>query len=533
MNKKIILLLILLLAAILRLYKLGTNPPSLYWDEVSLGYNAYSIAKEGIDEHGESYPLARFIAFGDFKPPGYIYAAVPFLSLLGASEFAVRFPSALAGVFMVLVTYIISLKLFQNKKISLLASFIIATSPWSLQLSRGAFEAHLAGLFNAVAILFFIKFIKDKGYFLAASTFFFILSFYTFNANRIIAPLLLIIFSISFLKSRIINEKKWLILSLIVSILLISPSLNFMLSRDSKVRFQEVSIFTNLKPLETANDRISLHNNSLLGRVLHNRRVEYARDFLIHFTDHFRADFLFFSGDINPRLSTRNIGLIYLVFMPFFIAGIFFIVRYFPRSAWLFVIWVTVSILPTAVSKETPHALRTASIMPVYEIITACGLYFSSKYIKLNKSWIAGLITIFFTFNIFYYLHDYYVHYPLHWATQWQYGYKQAVQSISKIENYYDHIVVTESLGRPYIYFLFYQKWNPRDYLQERDASRDWFGFWTVRGFGKYKFGLESLPNLTGRILVLGKPEETKNLSHILETFSTPDGSPVLVLGEK
>ena len=95
-NKKI-LIVIIILAAILRFWKLGENPPALYWDEASLGYNAYSILKTARDEHGEFMPLSRFIAFGDYKPSGYIYASVPFIALFGLNEFSIRFASALAG----------------------------------------------------------------------------------------------------------------------------------------------------------------------------------------------------------------------------------------------------------------------------------------------------------------------------------------------------------------------------------------------------------------------------------------------------
>src|SRR4030043_1321992 len=94
---KKILFLIILFALILRLFKIDSYPPSLTWDETSLGYNAYSILTSGYDEHGEFLPLARFIAFGDYKPPGYIYAAVPSVILFGLKEFSVRLPSALAG----------------------------------------------------------------------------------------------------------------------------------------------------------------------------------------------------------------------------------------------------------------------------------------------------------------------------------------------------------------------------------------------------------------------------------------------------
>ena len=51
------LILILILAAVLRFYQLGQNPPSLDWDETAHGYNAYSILKTGRDEYGYKFPL--------------------------------------------------------------------------------------------------------------------------------------------------------------------------------------------------------------------------------------------------------------------------------------------------------------------------------------------------------------------------------------------------------------------------------------------------------------------------------------------
>ena len=53
MQKKslILLSLIILVGFLLRFYNVWSNPPSLYWDEVSQGNNAYSILKTGRDEH--------------------------------------------------------------------------------------------------------------------------------------------------------------------------------------------------------------------------------------------------------------------------------------------------------------------------------------------------------------------------------------------------------------------------------------------------------------------------------------------------
>ena len=107
---KIILLFIILLALFLSVYKLSKVPPSLYWDEASLGYNAYSILLTARDEYGKFLPLTNFAAFGDYKPPGYIYAAVPSIAIFGLNEFSVRFPSAFFGVLTVILVYLISRK---------------------------------------------------------------------------------------------------------------------------------------------------------------------------------------------------------------------------------------------------------------------------------------------------------------------------------------------------------------------------------------------------------------------------------------
>ena len=77
-------LLILVIASILRLYQLGHVPVSLDWDEVSLGYNAYSILKTGKDEFGQQLPLI-LRSFDDYKPALYAYLLIPFIFIFGLS----------------------------------------------------------------------------------------------------------------------------------------------------------------------------------------------------------------------------------------------------------------------------------------------------------------------------------------------------------------------------------------------------------------------------------------------------------------
>src|SRR3989338_5994195 len=197
---KYILAAIILISSVLRLYKLDTIPPSLYWDEVSLGYNAYSILATGHDEHGRFLPLTNFAAFGDYKPPGYIYAAVPSVAIFGLNEFAIRFPSALFGILTVLLTYILAKKLFEKENLAQLSALLLAISTWHIGLSRGAFEGNLALFFSTLGIYLFIKFAKDNALFIYFCATAFLVAVYTFTGHRLFVPFILLVLVIQFRK---------------------------------------------------------------------------------------------------------------------------------------------------------------------------------------------------------------------------------------------------------------------------------------------------------------------------------------------
>lgn len=82
---KLVLLVIVILSAVLRFYKLDTIPPALSWDEVAVGYNAYTIANWGRDEWGKVFPLV-FTSFKDDKHPVHIYITSLFVKLYGMKQ---------------------------------------------------------------------------------------------------------------------------------------------------------------------------------------------------------------------------------------------------------------------------------------------------------------------------------------------------------------------------------------------------------------------------------------------------------------
>ena len=141
--RKLVLILIFIFGFILRSIYIDKFPPSLNWDEVSHGYNAYSLLKTGRDEWGSFLPLI-FRAYGDYKLPLYIYLTIPSVLIFGLTPFSVRLVSIVAGSLLPVLIYLIVGKILpKDTKIPLFAALICLFSPGTLFLSRIALEANL------------------------------------------------------------------------------------------------------------------------------------------------------------------------------------------------------------------------------------------------------------------------------------------------------------------------------------------------------------------------------------------------------
>lgn len=529
---KYILAFIILFSIFLRFYKLSSVPPSLYWDEASLGYNTYSILKSAHDEHGKFLPLTYFAAFGDYKPPGYIYAAVIPMVILGPTEFAIRFPSAFFGVLTVIITYLLAKKLFENETIALWSAFLLATSPWHLQFSRGAFEGNLGLFFSTAAIYFFIKFAKDKPIYIFPSAFLFLAGMYTFTGQRLFVPFICFVLAIYF-RRELIKYYKYTFSAGIFVLIFFLPLFNFVTgTKEGKLRFNEVSIFNNLEPSNESIHYREKDHFKWWSNVVHNRRLFYAQNYLIHYFDAFNPGFLFSYGDVNPRLSMQDNGELYYFEIPLLIAGSYFLIAKKQKYAGLIFGWLLISPLGPATARETPHALRMIHILPTFQLISGFGIYYlakaTQKYSKLLKP--TTFLIIFA--SVFYYLHNYYIHWPVDYSGEWQYGYKQAVEYAQTRYNQEDHIIVTKNYGRPYIYFLLYMKIDPRQYLQSAQIVKDQFGFIDVNGFDKFTFAQPEEVQYKGRLLYITTPGSLPADAQKLKTIEDLGGKTIFDIGE-
>lgn len=542
-KKHFLLLLILLLAVLLRFWQLGQNPPSLTWDEAAWGYNAYSLGIDGKDEFGRFLPLNYLESFGDFKPPVYAYLDVVPVKIFGLNEFATRFPSAFFGVLTVLITYFLTKRIFWNSKskevYALFSALFLAISPWHIMLSRAAFEANVASFFLVCGVWLFLGGVQERKWYLLLSIISFVLSLYTFNTARIIAPLLALALVIGFWKI-LFQRRKQIIFAFIIGIILILPTLKFLLSSQAQLRFKEVNIFTDIDVVRTSNQEV-INDSSAWSRIMHNRRVGYTLSYLKHYFDNLNPSFLFIKGDGNPKFSTQDVGEMYLWDLPFFIAGILFLFKRKESNWWIIPLWLILGIIPAATARETPHTLRIETTLPTFQILIAIGaveFLFWLKKMQWSKRVRAIIVIITFSLLILngvYYLHGYYTHYATEFSGEWQYGYKESIAYVKSVEKNFSNVYITSDMGRPYIYYLFYTKTDPRIFRKDSIVRRDTFGFVTVDRFGKYNFlnGATKINNGKGnKNLFIKTPNNVPSKANILKKFYLLNGAITLVAYE-
>lgn len=469
---------ILLLAVFLRFFWFGVVPPSLNWDETSLGYNAYSILKTGKDEWGRMFPLT-FEAFGDFKLPGYIYTTVPFVALLGLSEWAVRLPSMIAGVFSVGLLYWIVVTESKNQKWALVSALLLAISPWHTFLSRAALEANLALCFFLVGIYFLIVGYKKRSLgFLSGSALFFGLTLFTYNSARVFVPLFLAAVALSKIgELRQIKELKVkLIIPAVIFLIFIGVAGFLALTQDSASRYYWVAIVDEGAINFLNESRGASTLPEVATKLIYNRYSYFAFVFAKNYLSHFSPQFLFLAGGDNYQFSVQQMGLMYAIEAPFLIYGLLKIWKY-PSAAKLFMAWLLLAPIPAAITRESPHVLRSIFMLGALQAIVGVGMTDVWIWLKdrLRIVAVSGVVvvTLLMIINSYWYFSTYFLEYPKQYSQSWQYGYKEAINFVMTKENVNNRpLFISKKYGEAHIFYLFYNQYDPGQYQTNPNLIR-------------------------------------------------------------
>ncbi len=453
---------ILALAFLLRVVGLNNYPTGFTPDEASFGYDAYSLLHTGKDQWGLSFPLV-FKSFGDYKAPVYAYLTIPSVALFGLNKFSVRLPNALVGVGAVYVLYLLVSQLsFKNsRQAGLIASLLLAVSPWHIMMSRGAFEANLITFFLPLGIYLFLK---DKYYW---SMVVLGLNMFTYHSAKLITPLIIVMLFIFF------REKfsKQIIKPLVVFGLFLTLTI-FTVTQGSAARIAERSI-TQGALEDGAKTKIELIKNGMnpiLARALHNKYQVVANRFITNYKQYFSLKFLITSGPAETTYGMmKGLGVLSYIEIFGILSFIYFWKNYRSNKAIYFLItWLLIAPIPASLATGVGYsANRAESMIPVIQMIASIGIYYF--LINVNKSKI--VLSTIFLLGLSLFLQKYIYQSPKLLAGGMLEGNLEMATKYIELSEKSEEVVVPRTLSEPHIYIAFAGKIDPTFYQSQ---SKSW-----------------------------------------------------------
>ena len=473
----------------IRLTNLGKIPVGLYWDEVAILVEAKAISQTGRDLHGQPIIQAIFPSYGDYKLPGYIWAAALAVKAFGVSAFSVRLPSAIIGILTPLIAGCLGLFLlnWKNVKFSKLNSqtlmlaivVTVVLSPWSILFSRTAFEGNLGQFFLACSIL--VLFWKGKSFWIKIlSAVLGLFAVYTYFSVRFVWPVLWLMFvgaeffwliKKSSLKS-FTSWAAWISLHLLLPLLIFTLGWLIMIksplyAASNQFRLSSASILTLDWAIES-NELRQKAGNSLFYRLVFHRHVLLGRELLLNYADNLSPAFMFMTGDPNLRHGTGVHGLFLLPFSLCLLIGLIYGFRRFPFAFSYLIVWWLIALLPASVPETTPHALRSLNALVPISVIIGFGLWIlyaklinyahhPTKFLRIISTSSLGIFSfcLLASFGQFYF---YYLNwYPSTSSFAWQGGYAAVAQKIDLDRTKVDQVYV---LPFDSLFFLWYEAFS-------------------------------------------------------------------------
>lgn len=433
-KRHIPLLAVLIIAGILRFYMLSDNPPGLYVDEAATGYNAFSILNTGKDEYGKSFPLF-FRSFGDYKMPLNIYLTVLPVWLLGLNIFSVRIISVMSGAATTIIIYLLTREIFKkNDLLPLLTAFVYAVCPWSVFISRVAFEGNIALFLLLSGLLLQLKALSGKNNnLMLLSIFVYAFSAYSYHTERFIAPVIMPFVLVLNYREKVVKAVRPFLLLM----LLLSPHIILFFSSAGQARITALAV----------------ENNSV-------------RNFFSLYTSYFSPRNLFFAPDPDLQRSYPELSVFYpWMVIPFFIGLYLFFSKKLAVGKPVLLFFLLVAPLPVALSRDPFSTYRSYPMVFPYAVIIGLGMEKIASVFRNRKLKIVIFLSL-FVFSMGSLYRSGFVLLPKERFTNWSFGYSQIAKALE--EKSYDKVLVNDEVGVSYIELLFFLHYPASAFQKEQ-----------------------------------------------------------------
>lgn len=552
MKISLLLLLILAFSFFIRIYQLRENPEGFDQTEAAFAYNAFSVLKSGHDEYGKMFPWV-LVSIGDYKLAGYMYWQIPFIAVLGLSEFSARLSTLIAGMISLYLIYYLVRETLKNEKLALLTTFFTGIAPGHLILSRMAYDPMIAFMFYVLSLVFFLKWYRSKALWqLLVSSLAFCWSLGTYYAVWVILPFTVLFYwGYLFKMRKALNPSKLIIAFLILLLPLLTLGKFLAITGGERIG-QDSTFQVHAQPLleqQIREDQQSLP--LLLTRALHNKLTFYPQLLLQNLSLNFSFDFLFLNGDkIDRRFWVPYHGILYLWSAPFLLLGV---LSFWKDKALYKNLLVLSSIgivfLGSAFSEFGSETERTLFAVPLLCLLLSYGLMvFFQMVTTFYKNFLQGfsflrqsvfsrsvyLFTgVLLLFNITYFNHQYYYHANVHEPWGRDYAVKDMLATVASLKSNYSAVLIPDN---SYIFYYFYNLVDPAISVRETKeihGERNYLGLGMRKKVGDYLTLPFNCP-ISGRLNALYVCRGTKvpQNSKILKVISYRDAQPAFIFLE-
>lgn len=537
MKPKLLLFSIVMVGFLLRTLFINSSHPALYGDELTITLDVYSIYKTGHDQLGNFLPLTFHMSAG--RPAGYVYGSIPFVALFGPTSIGVRALSILSGIGIIILLFLLGKKLF-SKKVGLLAAAIGAVSPWEISLSRGGFEAHFA-LFLALLGTYLFILAKQKPVLFIFSVLSFGLTLHTYLTYKVTILLFLplLLWYQKGLKKAVVENKKYFFIGVFVFMVLSGLAFSQTFLAGSENRFFSINIFSQNNIKATIEQKINFERQITklpqpLARYFHNKPIEYTKVFFENYLQNFSMDFLILHGDRNPRHNMATMGEIFFVELILIFIGLVTFWSKSRRVILFLVFWLFLAPIPTAIV-DTPHALRSAFMLPPLILLSALGLVTVFNY--KNKLF-TGLILLLLVIQFIFLLQKLYFLAPKEYSRFWSYPAKLASEITQESKDKYNYVILSDRIDNIEYAYPVYAKIDPKIIIAQ-NQNKTLLNNSPLKKFGNVYIGyipdkkIEDFINaLQGSVLYVGPASDQEFLSNS-ESIDGLDGLKALTFTKK
>lgn len=469
-----LIIVVLLIAAVFRLYQLDEYPKAANQDELNNIYDSYSILKTGADRWNREHPIL-LRGFGNEGHPTALYSwlSIPFMKIAGSPDlYYGRLLSAVLGIISILFIYLFT-KNTLDKNTALVAAIIAAFAPWPIIYSRVAIESSALPAFFIILIMYLWSVLRKNKY--ANSSIFLTgivigLSSSAYTASRISALLfaIVIFFEIMINHKEIgfVKTTKKLFFIFIAVVLGAMPQLYSFITETKLFMGRGEGVIMPFHPIST-----------------------FITYFINNIYDNFELHYLFFDFPLHNNIT---IGRFYPYLSVLYLFGIFFIIKsIFQQKASKYSILlfsIFISVIPAALTYGNPIAIRCSALSLLIPIV--CSISTEPLVSIKNRRYFYGIVLALFILNTAYFFSYFSVYKKNEGLMDPD---KQHLLYLNAMDlNTYkqdaSYYIIDYFGNQPYMYFLFFNKIEPEVFQQSKKINYTGASFDNLYQMDNYLF---------------------------------------------